>query len=462
MAPAKVPRPPLAPPGQPSNNPYSLSAMKRLACLLTLFVTLTPWAMAGNFDREVATWQLQDQLDPPPRDAILFLGSSSMRRWEDLSRVFADYDVIQRGLGGSQFSDMIEYFHEIVVPYAPRAIVIFEGSNDIASGKSVGQVYHDYVTFVRLVQTRLRPQTPVFFLGITPTPARWALWHKQSKVNARIERATRQQPYLHYIDAPALFLQTGHPPSSTLFVPDMLHLSPKGYAIWNAKVRSDVQAAISSGKATDYSASPVSGDIIRLDLGPANPLDGAQTPSPDVNGNHWNNWHWIRGGVPVIAGEHMGDLVTSTGKATSTGLIITGGFIPVGIRNGGLLNPDPSKLGPLAIPEATEDFFFSDNLDAPGGFMLTGLDPRQVYDLRLFGSRETSSTRTTAYRSGWHVDEVITSGTDIGSDGMYDGNDDTVVLLDGLRSDRFGQLFLDIKYVTGGLAYLNAIELSVR
>ena len=45
-------------------------------------------------------------LDPPPQNALVFVGSSSIRRWEELTRDFADYNVIQRGIGGAFFDDL--------------------------------------------------------------------------------------------------------------------------------------------------------------------------------------------------------------------------------------------------------------------------------------------------------------------------------------------------------------------
>ena len=201
-----------------------------LVSLAAIILLTLPQARAqgGNFAREIATWVTQDRLNVPPADAAVFVGSSSIRRWEQLAADFADYDVIQRGFGGSQFSDLNDYVDEIVTPYEPAAVVVFEGTNDVAAGKSAELVFADYLRFVDRVhaqQNQMRPPIPILFLGITPTPARWSLWPVASAVNALIRQHASTRSALHYVDVPAAFLATGSPPAASLFVADGLHLS---------------------------------------------------------------------------------------------------------------------------------------------------------------------------------------------------------------------------------------------
>ena len=421
---------------------------------------------AQAFANEIATWVAQDALDPPPANALLFVGSSSIRRWERLAPDFGAYDVIQRGFGGSQFSDLNNYVDDIVLPYDPAAIVVFEGTNDVAAGKSAQTVFDDYLAFVDLVHTGqnpARPPIPILFIAITPTPARWTLWPIASQVNALIEAHAANDPALFYIDTASAFLATGMPPSSSLFVPDQLHLNSTGYDLWTSIMRPFVVAALPPTKT--YVPNPIHppvGARLFYDFGPANPQDGAPTASPDANGNSWNNWFPVAGGTLILAGEHQGSLVTTSGAPSGIGLIIHGGLNCNGVLNGGLLEPDPVLLGELAIGTATQDYFFCDGVDSPGAFYLTGLDPALAYDLSFFATRNTPSTRVTRYNlmgRGLRSADLQTSGNGAGQAGAL-GNDDTVRRFRGVRPDPFGRIFVDLE-VMQTFAYVGILELEV-
>ena len=176
--------------------------------------------------------------------------------------------------------------------------------------------------------------------------------------------------------------------------------------------------------------------------------------------------------MAVNAGERVVDLVNTSGDATGINLTITGGFQTNGKQNGGLFSPDEALLGDLAVESATQDYFFTtannlnDNTsdDQPGGFMLDGLNPAQVYDLKFFGSRQTTALRETEYLAigaNTRVATLQTSGFRLGENIPYDGNNSSTVVLEGVRPDAFGQVFIDVTLSRGAFAYLNAMEVSV-
>ena len=79
----------------------------------------------------------QDSLNPPPANAILFVGSSSFRKWTDVSNYFPGYTIINRGFGGSTLPDVIRYTNDIIIPYHPKQVVIYCGDNDLASSDAI-------------------------------------------------------------------------------------------------------------------------------------------------------------------------------------------------------------------------------------------------------------------------------------------------------------------------------------
>src|SRR5687768_716800 len=75
------------------------------------------------FEKEIRAFEERDRTDPPPKNAILFIGSSSIRLWKTLEEDFPKHKVINRGFGGSQIAHSVGYVDRIVLPYEPRAIV---------------------------------------------------------------------------------------------------------------------------------------------------------------------------------------------------------------------------------------------------------------------------------------------------------------------------------------------------
>ena len=457
----------------------SLLASRRLSFVLliiALFELCPTVSCFGQYQDDIDRWVAQDALSQPASGSILFTGSSSIRRWEQLALDFADYKVIQRGFGGSQFEQLNGYVNDIVLPYNPAAIVVWEGTNDIsADGEPGTEVFADYQQFVGLVHAA-QPNVEIFYLGIMPTPGRQASEAQQTVANNAISAMASDpnNPKLHYIDLPAAFatLNPYSDPAFTAKFVDSIHLNREGYEFWTSVIRPQIEAVVAPNKVFTPNENTLKpGDKLLFDFGPSNSDDGDHTISPDSNGNHWNNWHQAEGNVEINAGEHISNLVDTNGATTGINLTITGGFLSNGKLNGGLLNPSNALLGDFAVATATQDYFFSTadgeqgggNDDVPAGFMLDGLDPKVLYDLRFFGSRNTTATRVTEYLvTGMNSRKTTlqTSGSNIGDDGIYDGNDDEIAVVDGIRPDKFGQVFVDITLLEGAFAYINAMELK--
>ena len=54
-------------------------------------------------------------------DAIMFIGSSSIRRWTTLATEMAPYRTIRRGYGGAKYTDMAVFVERILSPHEYRA-----------------------------------------------------------------------------------------------------------------------------------------------------------------------------------------------------------------------------------------------------------------------------------------------------------------------------------------------------
>src|SRR5205823_1256041 len=108
---------------------------------------------------------------PPPKNGILFTGSSSIATWPNLHKAFPEFAIINRGFGGSTTPEVNFFVDRIVLPYKPKIVVLYSGSNDIAGRRTPDQVLADFQTFVKNVHAAL-PETKVFYLSIHTPPGR--------------------------------------------------------------------------------------------------------------------------------------------------------------------------------------------------------------------------------------------------------------------------------------------------
>ena len=189
---------------------------------------------------DIAKFEAQDETAPPPKGATLFVGSSTTRRW-DLAAYFPDRVVINRGFGGSQTSDVIEFIHPLVIKHAPKTVVIYEGDNDMNAGKSAWRVYRDVKRVRSMIHAAL-PECHVYFLPIKPSLKRWALWPEMNAANQRIRRLTERTERFTYVDVATPMLGEDGRPRPELFVEDGLHLSDAGYALWASVLKPALDA----------------------------------------------------------------------------------------------------------------------------------------------------------------------------------------------------------------------------
>lgn len=195
-----------------------------------------------RYDADIEAFEASDRENRPLKGQVLFLGSSSIRRW-DTDDAFAGIESINRGFGGSQTSDCLHFFDRIVVPYQPSVIVFYEGDNDINAGKSKSQVLMDFSKFSRLVRRKSKG-TKIVYIPIKPSIKREALWPQMAAVNERIRQWSLRRKDLYYADTATPMLMTGLPPAKDLFADDGLHLSDKGNALWASIVRPVLEEAL--------------------------------------------------------------------------------------------------------------------------------------------------------------------------------------------------------------------------
>lgn len=186
---------------------------------------------------EILAFKKADSAAPPPRKAILFVGSSSFRAWRDVQNAFPQHKIINRGFGGSSLPHVIAYADDIIFPYKPKQIVIYCGENDLAASDTVSAatVAARFQELFTRVLARL-PKTPGVFVSMKPSPSRWKLREKMQEGNRLIQKFLATKKRTTYVDVwPAMLNEKGET-KTELFTADMLHMNAEGYKIWAALI----------------------------------------------------------------------------------------------------------------------------------------------------------------------------------------------------------------------------------
>jgi len=154
----------------------------------------------------------------------VFTGASSIRRWESLVADFPGIPVLNRGFGGSEYSDLVRYASRVIIPYKPRLVVCYSGDNDINRGKSPEVVASDFRTLVEQIHEQL-PQTCVAFISIKPSLSRWKLVTAMRAANELVKSFIAKDKRLVYIDVFTPMLGPDGKPRPELLLEDGLHPS---------------------------------------------------------------------------------------------------------------------------------------------------------------------------------------------------------------------------------------------
>ena len=212
--------------------------MKKLIfALIFAFSIVAPSVSAQTYDR-AKIWDAEinalteiDVKQTPPKNAVLFVGSSSIRMWKNLRSSFPELSVINRGFGGSRLEDVNFYFDRIVVPYNPKTIVLYAGENDVNEGVAPETVLENYRKFAELAHDKF-PKSKLLYVSLKPSPSRWQINDKFRKTNDLIKAKIAKDKRAEFVDVWSPMLGANGEPKPEIFLEDKLHMNERGYAIW--------------------------------------------------------------------------------------------------------------------------------------------------------------------------------------------------------------------------------------
>tara|TARA_B100000925_G_scaffold110403_1_gene81473 strand:+ start:954 stop:1664 length:711 start_codon:yes stop_codon:yes gene_type:complete len=184
------------------------------------------------------------------KDYLLFIGSSSIRRWVSLAEDMAPYSSINRGYGGAHYYDLIHYIDRLIEnKEQATAIIIFVG-NDITGGKGLNNRHNDITpkevkklvkVITNKIHNNLSNDLPIFIIETTPTPKRWHVWDKIVQANDLIKDYMERQPNHYFISTRNQFINNYGRPIGKYFVKDSLHLSKAGYNLWSEIIKNELE-----------------------------------------------------------------------------------------------------------------------------------------------------------------------------------------------------------------------------
>ena len=197
---------------------------------------------APRFEAAIQAFLAADRVQPPPKRAILFVGSSVFRQWSNLAEQMAPLPVFNRAFGGSRTGDLLDRLPQVVLPYEPRIVVYYCGSNDIKGGEPPEAVFERFEEFSERLRTAL-PESRLFYVSINRAPEKRDRWDRVDRANQLAREYCTATPLRAYVDVnPALFDAAGEP-RLELFQKDGLHLQPAAYDGFAAILKPVLEAA---------------------------------------------------------------------------------------------------------------------------------------------------------------------------------------------------------------------------
>lgn len=187
----------------------------------------------GRFDSEIERFVRSDKEAKPDTGQILFIGSSSIRKWKNIASDLKPAPVINRGFGGATIAEVIRYADKIIFPYKPEKVFLYAGENDCAQDDfSPEDMLKVLDIYVDMMQYHL-PESELYFLSLKPSPARKQYWKKFQKANKLAKEYCNSVKNLTFIDVSTAMLMRDGSFNHTIYLSDNLHMNSYGYIIWS-------------------------------------------------------------------------------------------------------------------------------------------------------------------------------------------------------------------------------------
>lgn len=177
------------------------------------------------------------QKEPPAPGSIICIGSSHMQMWKGVKEDLSPLTVVNYGIGGSRMTQAADLFIDnLAIPFKPRAVILYEGSNDINAGAKPEEVLANFQKIHRKLHAAL-PEARLYVLGLVPSPGkRFEKIADIRKTNELLAKECATQPWMKFIDVTEPLIGADGKPKEELFKPGDIHMLPAGYAVWKSVI----------------------------------------------------------------------------------------------------------------------------------------------------------------------------------------------------------------------------------
>jgi hypothetical protein len=219
------------------------------AGLLAVIITIPAHSQTGTqptpfpvtrYQAQIDAYLKADSLSPPAADGILFVGSSIFRQWSALAEHMAPLPAFNRAFGGSRTAEVLHYMDRIVLPYRPRIVVYYCGSNDVNGGEAADSVVRRIVEFHRRLHSAL-PESRMLFVSVLRAPQKRARWSVVDSINAQVRQYVAGAQRIEFIDANPALLDAAGEIRGALYRPDSLHYTPEAYVLFTSVIKPVLQ-----------------------------------------------------------------------------------------------------------------------------------------------------------------------------------------------------------------------------
>lgn len=217
-----------------TTTPFRLT---QLICLVFLLVCSSVSAQQQGperWEKRIQQFEENDAKNPVAPGAVLFVGSSSIAKWQDVDDYFPKHRTLNRGFGGSNFTDLIYYAERVITPYKPSKVFVYEGDNDIAQGDSPKTILKNAKKLRKIIKKTLGKEVPVIFISPKPSVARWEMREQYDATNAALKAYAEKTKYTEFADVWTPAIGKDGKVFSHIFLEDNLHMNAEGYEIWQA------------------------------------------------------------------------------------------------------------------------------------------------------------------------------------------------------------------------------------
>ena len=199
-----------------------------------------------EFEEEIQQLELKKDYTNE-NEYLLFIGSSSIRLWNNIDEDVKPYKSVMRGYGGAHYYDLIHFIDRLTKNHVKAKAVILFVANDITGGNEEKklelkpkEVKKLFVYVYKRIKKQLGDDIPIFKIETTPTPKRWEVWPKISKANDLIKAYTKNRANIYFIPTRSYYLNNSGEPIKEYFMEDQLHLNNKGYRLWGEIIKKEI------------------------------------------------------------------------------------------------------------------------------------------------------------------------------------------------------------------------------